>query len=75
MFDFLLQNAILSALFGLSLLAGVISNSVYAADNLDLYYDRYCDYVYNYDYEYGYATEVCDDLYRVYSSEVSAAVS
>ena len=73
MFDFLLQNAILSALFGVSLLAGVISNSVYAADNLDLYYDRYCDYVYNYDY--GYETEFCDDLYRVYSSEVSAAVS
>ena len=73
MFDFLLQNAILCALFGLSLLAGVISNSVYAADNLDLYYDLHCDYLYNYDY--GYATEFCDDLYTVYSSEVSAAVS
>ena len=70
---FLLQNAILSALFGLSLLAGVISNSVYAADNLDLYYDHYCDYVY--DYDYVYESEFCEDLDRVYSSEVSAAVS
>ena len=73
MFDFLLQNAILSALFGVSLLAGVISNSVYAADNLDLYYDRYCEYVYA--YLYGAVIDFCDDLYRVYSSEVSAAVS
>ena len=73
MFDFLLQNAILCALFGLSLLAGVISNTVYAADNLDLYYDLNCDYFY--DYNYDYVTEFCDDLYRVYSSEVSAAVS
>ena len=67
MFDFLLQNAILSALFGLSLLAGAISNSVYAADNLDLYYDLDCDYYYE--------VEFCEDLDRVFSSEVSAAVS
>ena len=65
--NFLSQNAILCALFGLALLAGVISNSVYAADNIDHYYDIGCDSYYE--------LEFCEDLESIYSSEASAAVS
>ena len=67
MFNFSLQNAILSALFGLALLAGAISNSVYSADNKHLYYDLHCDHYFE--------LKLCEDLERVYSSEASAAVS
>ena len=67
LFDFLLQNTILSALFGLALLPGAISNSVYSADNKDLYYDLRCDHYFE--------LKLCEDLERVYSSEASAAVS
>ena len=65
---FLLQNAILCVLFGLGLLAGAISNSVYASDNIDLYYDLSCDYYY-------FERDFCEALERVYVSEASAAVS
>ena len=75
----MLQNAILSILFGLAFLAGGISNSVYASDNIDLYYEHDCDYYYDYyHYRYRYYNfnfDVCDDLERVYSSQASSAVS
>ena len=64
----MLQNAILSILFGLAFLGGAISNSVYASDNIDLYYDLDCDYLY-------YYVDLCEDLETVYSAQASTAVS
>lgn len=60
-------NVILCALFGLGLLAGAISNAVYASDNEDLYDKIGCYYYDN------YAVEICEDLERVYTSEAAAA--
>ena len=57
-------------MFGLAFLGGAISNSVYASDNIDLYYDFNCDYVYYY-----IDLSVCEDLETVYSSQAATAVS
>ena len=58
----------LCVLFGLALLAGAVANSVYTADNQDLYNNNsICSYYSD--------LEVCDDLERLYISEGAAAVS
>ena len=64
----LLQNAVLCVLFGMALLAGAVSNAVYAADNQDLYNTGSCGGYYSY-------REVCEDLEVVYHAEAAAAVS
>ena len=64
----LLQNAVLCFLFGVALLAGAVSNAVYASDNQDLYDTGLCGGYYSY-------IEVCEDLEMVYRAEAAAAVS
>ena len=69
----LLQNAVLCILFGISLLAGGISNSVYSSDNRDDYDNSLCSYTNR--YYVNVVDEVCDDLQTVYEAEAAAAVS
>ena len=69
----LLQNAVLCILFGISLLAGGISNSVYSSDNRDDYDNSLCSYTNR--YYVNVVDEVCDDLQTVYEAQAAAAVS
>ena len=70
------QNAILCLLFGIALLAGAITNSMYGSDNLDRYDNSGCI-----DYDGGYGEydtvieKLCDDFETPYITESAAAVS
>ena len=64
----------LCVLFGISLLAGGISNAVYSSDNRDLYDDSTCSYRNGY-YIDNIVYDICDDLQTVYEAQDAAAVS
>ena len=62
------QNSVLCVIFGLALLAGAVSNAVFASDNLDYYDDIFCGSL-------DLDRDICNDLERLYISEAAAAVS
>ena len=64
----------LCVLFGIAVLAGGITNLVYASDNRDLYDDSICSDR-NGNYDNNIVNDACDDLQALIAAESAAAVS